>query len=98
MKIYLDSELTQEVEFLDLGIVQAGDTKEYTFWVYNDTEFDVKNLVFNLSHPEVKIIQSPINLDAKQSDKFIVQWKSSVTLEKSLKPKIKISGMKLIPL
>ena len=36
MKIYKDWELSQPIETLDLGIVQVGDSKDYTFYIHNE--------------------------------------------------------------
>ena len=50
MKIYKDKELTQEIEdnTFDLDIVEAGDTKKFTFYMLNDSNAFLRNLEFSL--------------------------------------------------
>ena len=37
MKISTDVELTNEINILDLGIVTAGQTQTYDYWVLNNS-------------------------------------------------------------
>ena len=47
MKIYKDETLIQEIGVLDLGIVPAGETKDFKFWVVNDTRAFLRELKFS---------------------------------------------------
>ena len=59
MKIFADPELKKELKILDLGIVQAGDSKDYTFYVHNDFVADLKELKFTNNNEEIKILSNP---------------------------------------
>ena len=95
MKIYKDASLTKPVDILDLGIVQADDSKEYLFYVYNDTKADLKNLKFKISHKEVEILDAPKTIDSKSLAKLKIKWSPSLTLKEGLKTKIEIKGVEL---
>ena len=96
MKIYQDKKLTEEVHKLDLGIVQAGDNKEYEFFVYNDTIADLKELTFTIEHPEVSILSAPKSINAKVTASLKIKWSPSVTLKEKLQATLKIKGIELI--
>jgi hypothetical protein len=95
MKIYLDKDLTQEITLLDLGIVPAGETKQFIFYVFNDSGAHLKELEFSVEHEEVKITQAPEELIAHDSDQLILRWSPSVTLKEGLKAQLNISGTEL---
>ncbi len=61
IKIYIDKELTKEIEdkTFDLGIVPAGEVKQFIFYVLNDSSAYLKNLKFTVLHQEVKVISAP---------------------------------------
>ena len=95
MKIYSDIELKNEVEKLDLGIVKAGETKRFIFWVENDTSAHFKEMKFIVNHKEVKIIESPKELPSFASAKLILEWSPSVTLKEGLKTTLKVKRTEL---
>ena len=95
MKIFKDKELTQEVEVLDLGIVPAGETKKYTFFVYNELKADLKELEFKIAHKEVKILSSPVLMNAESKDDLVIEWSPSITLKEGLKAALLIDGLEL---
>jgi len=97
MKIYKDHDFTQEVkdEIFDLGIVPAGETKKFTFYIFNDSNAFLKNLKFSVKHDEVRIIKFPEKLAANMSGELILEWKPSVTLKEGLKARLRISGIEL---
>jgi len=94
MKFFKDEKLTQEVTEFDLGIVPAGTTKTFTFYMLND-EAPLINLRFDIDNKEVKIIDFPKELDTNESSKLILSWTPSVTLKKGLKAQISITGEQL---
>ena len=96
LKIYKDSSLKEEiVDTFDLGIVQAGDRKEYEYYVYNDSKAELKQLKFSVTHKEVVVISYPDNLNAKQGAKLVIKWSPSLTLKEGLKTKLKVNGAEL---
>ena len=95
MKIYTDANLTQEVQNLDFGIVNAGESKIYEFYLFNDSKAQLRNLKFNILHPEVEIMSAPMHLDRGQKDLIKVEWKPSITLKQGLKAKLSITGEEL---
>jgi len=95
MKIYTDEKLTQEISVLDLGIVPAGETKRFVFYLLNDSEATLRNLEFIVAHDEIKVIEAPKELLAKVSDELIIEWSPSVTLKEGLKARLHIKGIEL---
>jgi len=104
MKIYKNKELTQEVvDILDLDIVQAGDTKEKTYYILNDTSAKIVDLNFSLvlvdatriTNDEVFIVEAPTKLVSKEVGELIVKWDASVELEQGIKIGLNITGRRL---
>ena len=93
MKILKNNEV---VENLDLGVVSAGESKEFSFQIMNDGKGYLKELVFKVDHSEVKIVEAPTTLDPNETKKLIVKWSPSVDLEEALKVKLDIEGKKII--
>lgn len=96
LKIYLDKELNDQIEDFDLGIVPAGETETFTFWIYNDGTWLLDNLEFNLDHEEVEILESPKTLKGYDSGKLVLKWSPSVTLEEPLRTKINYRANKIV--
>ena len=95
MKIFKDKNFTEEVEILDLGIVPAGETRQFTFWVYNDTSAFLRMLNFRVEHEEVKVIKFPEELRARTGSELILEWSPSVTLKEGLKARLRVNGIEL---
>ena len=95
MKLYKNKELTEEITILDLGIVEAGEVKEYTFYIKNDTDAEVKKLNFSVENKEVSIVKSPEILPKKESAELKIKWSPSITLKQGLKAELKITGIEL---
>jgi hypothetical protein len=95
MRIYKDSQLKEEIKELDFGILEAGESKEYTFYVKNDTDAEVKKLNFSVENKEVSIVKSPEILPKKEFAELKIKWSPSVTLRQGLKAELKISGIEL---
>ena len=96
MKIFKDKNLTKElIEILDFGIVQAGETKQFKFWVLNDLLGILNELEFILEHKELKILKSPKELLPHAVGELIIEWSPSITLKAGLKTKLHIRGTEL---
>ena len=108
MKIFKDSELKQELEGdkFELGVVQAGDSQRYNFYIYNETDSELKDLKFRIMYAteelrqekELKIISSPSSLSSKQSGKVVIEYSPILTLEQSLLVRLVINAGKLAPI
>jgi hypothetical protein len=95
MKIYKNKNKTEEVEILDFGILPAGETKQYTFWVFNDSMAFLRMLNFAVEHKEVKVIKAPVELMAHTGEELVLEWSPSITLKEGLKARLRISGIEL---
>ncbi len=96
MKIYSDNELQHElINTLDLGIVDAGEEKEFTFYLLNDTPARLERLEFTIEHNEVETIKAPETLSANERGILVVKWSPSVTLKEGLQAKLHIEGKSL---
>jgi len=95
MKLFEDKELKKEVEILNLGIVEAGEVASFTYYAYNETQAEMKTLLFKVDHPEVKVINAPVELAPKAIAELIIEWHPSVTLKQGLKARLNISGVEL---
>ena len=95
MKLYKDKNCKEEIIELNLGIVEAGESKEFIFYVKNDIEANLKELSFLINHKEVKIIKSPTNMEIGEIAELIIKWSPSVTLKEGLKTLIEIKGKEL---
>lgn len=95
MKLFEDKELKKEVEILNLGIVEAGEVASFTYYIYNETQAEMKTLSFKLDHPEVKVINAPKELASKAIAELVIEWSPSVTLKQGLKTRLNVSGIEL---
>lgn len=95
MKIFTDKTLVDEIKVLDLGIVTAGETKEFTFFVQNELDAFIQDLKFNTENPEVKIIEAPLMMESKAIKPLVLSWTPSVTLRQGLKTQLSIVGTEL---
>ena len=92
MKLYKDSSLKEEITTLDLGTVEAGSKKEFTFYVVNDQDCVMENLEFLVANKEVKIFSAPKVLSNYEKAELVVEWKPSVTIKRGLKTSLEIKG------
>ncbi|KKK64849.1 hypothetical protein LCGC14_2980060 [marine sediment metagenome] len=109
MRIYTDKLLTQELgdKTFSLGIVEAGENKQFTYWVENDSKLfikEIKFLVTILNNPlnsedkdELFILEAPETLIPFESKKLILEWRPSITLEESLEAVVNITAIRLTP-
>ena len=80
---------------LDLGIVDAGDTKEYSYIFYNDTEAELVNIEVKILDKEVTILSSPKNLNPYEKAEFKIKWSPSLEIKKGLKTSIEINAQEI---
>ena len=95
MQIFTDPELTNQITELSLGIVDAGTVKSYTFYLYNDTDAQLVDIVISCNHPEVKVVRAPETLEAKSSIAFEISWAPEVTVKQGLHTEISVAAHEL---
>ena len=112
MKIYLDKNLTEEIvaSNLDLGIGLAGESHEYTFYVYNELHAELRDLNFkikpqtseNISEElakklakEVKVLEAPSRMKYKEIAELKLQWNPAVNVQSGLKAKVQVDYFEL---
>ncbi len=96
-QIFEDKELTKPIESpLDLGKLKAGETKEYTYYVFNSSMNPYEELEFSVDHKEVEVLEAPKDMEEKSSDKIVLQWKPSIDVKRGLKTSLKIAGFEVI--
>ena len=108
MRIYKDKELNEQIDAstLDLGIGLAGESHEYTFYVHNNLNAELKNLKFEIKPvvdkafeqriaKEVKILEAPQNMDAKSVSPLKLQWNPAVDIKSGLKAQLQVNGFEI---
>jgi hypothetical protein len=95
MKFYNAENSTAPIEELDLGTVEAGKTKDFQFFIHNDSEAFLDKIEISTDSSEVKIISAPKTLKANEKVSFFVQYSPSITLKQGLKTNIKISAYEI---
>jgi len=95
MKIYQDKNYKNEVSKIDFGIVEAGTSKEYIYYVFNDTLATLKQLQFQINHSEINIAEYPSELKPKSGKKIVFIWNPKITLREGLRTEIQISGLEV---
>ncbi|MFW6173858.1 MAG: hypothetical protein ACOC5T_08950 [Elusimicrobiota bacterium] len=97
----------EEIEVLDLGIVEAGKSKDYVFYIENNTDGKLIDIEVSLGsinqdekelkriREEVEIISSPTILHPYGTDVFKLKWSPNLTLKKGLKTTIRFKGKEL---
>lgn len=84
-----------EIDKLDLGIVEAGTSKEYEYSLYNDSTAEVVELKVSIPHNEVEILSFPEKLSPQAKGILKIKWSPSITLKQGLQTVIKVSGAEL---
>ena len=94
-KIFKDGDRKEQIEFIDLGILPAGDTQRYTLYVLNDSELYCQKLIFKIVNQmgeEVNVLEAPETMRPGGFEKVIVEWTAKADLVKSLRANFNISG------
>ncbi len=102
MRIYTDESLNNEIvnDLLAFGRLQAGEIKQFTFWVSNipkvgENPVILENLEFKFNHPEVTLIEAPTEMEYNAVAELIFEWKPSVTLEEKLYINLDVKGLRV---
>lgn len=95
IKVFKDSALTEEVEIFDLGRIEVGTQKTFEFYVKNVNEFDLEEMEFSISNPEVKIIAAPEKLKVNESAKLVLEWTATATMKRPLRTSLVFNGAEI---
>ena len=95
MRLYTDPSLNIEITFLDLGIVLAGEHKEYSFYIKNDKIVPFVDLKFVIDNPEIEILDFPRELKSGNIGTLRIKWSPSITLKQGLHTELQIKGYEL---
>lgn len=95
MKLFNNEVLQTEIKEFDFGIVKAGESKQFDYWLHNETAAKVINIELDIANKEVSVITAPKELLAGQKAKVSVIWKPSITVRQGLKSLLKIKASEL---
>lgn len=96
MKIYSDKELKNEIGTqFDFGVLPAGTSKIYEYWIKNDKSSVLKQLTFSLAHEELKIVEAPTEIIAFDVKHLAIQWDAAISREEGLKVDLRVLGIEL---
>lgn len=95
MKIFKDQLLENQITDLQLGIVKAGDAATYEFFISNDSEAKLQELIFKIDHPEVEILEACKEILPNGIGKLVIVWRPQVTLKEGLKTQVSVQGEEL---
>ena len=84
-----------EIKKIDLGILEAGNSKTYTFVAYNDSYAEVVDLEIKSINNEVEVKNYPKTLSPQEKSNFDIVWSPSVNIKKALETVLKISCKEL---
>ena len=97
MKIFKDQELKNEViGDLDLGIVDAGKSKTYEYYIVNEGNYDLVDLVVSTISNEIELVQYPTQMKAHSSAQITLKWTPSVTVKKGLKANLMFKASEIV--
>lgn len=85
----------KEIKTLDLGVVEAGKSKEFEYVLYNDSEVDVIDIKVDVDNKEVEVIKVPEKMYIKGKDSLILKWSPSLTIKKGLHTILKLTIVEL---
>ena len=97
MKVYKDKELTQEVDVktLDFGIVPAGESQKFEFYMHNNSKAWLREIQVKIGHSEVRVIDAPRELETGDMGVLVLEWNPSVTIKEGLKARFVILAKEL---
>ena len=95
MKLYKDINKKHEIKNLDLGVVEAGKSKTFEYYIYNDSKATLEEVAIEVSHHEVKILSAPEILTPWSTAKVRLEWNPSITLKEGLKTLLRITASEI---
>jgi hypothetical protein len=95
MKLFSDVGLKKEITILDFGIVDAGESKTVSYYLYNDTGTKIVDLNLKVNNGEVYIADYPKDLEKNAVAEIKLTWKSSLNIKAGLKATLDIKAAEL---
>lgn len=96
MKVFKDSDLKEEIKTIHFGLVKAGETKEISVYLLNDSKAIVTNLFYSFPGlpptEEVEVINAPVTIQAGKVQPLRIKWSPSRTFRKALEVGLLIKG------
>ena len=96
IKLYLDEKMEQQLNSIDFGDVEAGESKKLTLYLYNDSEHEVTDLKYSCDDKFIHFTESPEKVLPKETVSFIVEWSPALNLRKALESEITVKGIETI--
>ncbi len=91
----LHNKAGEEIKSLDLGVVEAGKSKEFEYELFNETSAQVTEIVVEIVHQEVEVLSFPKELQPKAKGTVKIKWSPSITIKKGLQTLVNIKGTEL---
>ena len=95
MKVFKDPDFKEELNELNLGRVDAGFSKEFTFYLLNESGAKLENIKFLINHPEISLVKVPSTMNESGKDTLILKWSPTITLKEALKTNFTIEQEEL---
>lgn len=100
LRLYEDRELKREIlpnSDLTLGTepVPAGESRNFTFYLYNDSLAYLKEIIIDIDHNEVHVVEAPMELNPQTVEEIVIRWDASITIKEGLKTKINITAKEI---
>ena len=87
---YADKARTKPIEELDFGIVDVGDEKKLTVFVYNYGEGTLRKIKVEGLPDGVKVVEQPSELQSGETGKMVFSW---TPRDKNLEIDFEVIGM-----
>jgi len=85
----------EEINAVNLGIVKAGEIKEYSYIFYNESPREVIDIKVEIGDSEVEILDSPETMSPESKAELKIAWSPSLTVKKGLKALIRVTAEEL---
>lgn len=89
------NEQGQEIKTLDLGRLEAGKSKDFTYYLVNDTSAKLIDIDVAVDSKEVEVIAKPDEIPSKEKSSIVLRWSPSPETRKGLKSTIKVNAVEL---
>jgi hypothetical protein len=111
VKIFREQDLKDEVEnkTIDLGIVDVGDSKEFEYWILNDTKDELKflkyvlkkidretGIVTNEISEEAMVEEAPTEMLPHDSSLLIIRYTPEISIDQGLRVQLHITGKRIV--
>lgn len=95
IKLFKDKDLEHEIFELDLGIVNAGESRKYTVWMQNNSLAHLKEIIIDINHNEVKVTEAPMEMTPHTVEEVTIEWSPSITLKEGLTAQLNITAKEI---